>query len=1168
MVVFDGAMGTQLQSLNLSVEDYHDEGYFGCHEYLSVTRPDVLKGVHSAYLEAGCDVIETNTFGASSIVLSEYGLAKEAYSINLKAARIARSVADDFSKKGQLKFVAGSLGPTTKLPSLGHISFKPLAESYQIQTSGLIDGGADLLCVETSQDVLQIKAALYGIHRSFEEKKKRLPIIVSVTIESTGTMLLGTEISAALTTIEPFGIQAFGINCATGPREMSEHIRILTAGSPIPVFVMPNAGIPENVGGKVHYGLSPEELVKSMKHFVSDLGVQVVGGCCGTSPDHIKLLAQEVGSLTPSRRSVRFQPSASSLYGSVPFKIDRPPVLVGERTNANGSKLFRDLLQQNDFEGIVAMGKEQVREQVHLQDVCVAYVGRKEIDDMSEVMSRFNRQITSPLLIDSTDHVVIEEALRNIGGRPIVNSINLEDGEEKAGAVLKLCKSYGAAVIALTIDEEGMAKTAERKLQVAHRIHTLATKTYGIRSEDIIFDPLTFTLASGDEEYRKSAIETLEAIRRIKKELPNVHTLLGVSNISFGFDPKLRKMLNSVFLHEAVEAGLDLAIVHASKIIPLFKIDEKTRDICRKLIYDERVFEGEKKKEQVVFDPLAEFLSLSVEGAPEKKNSEGYEKLSIEERLKQKIIDGTKSGLHADLEKGLEKYTAIEIINTFLLDGMKKVGELFGSGQMQLPFVLQSAEVMKESVSFLEKFMEKKSGKSKGTIVLATVKGDVHDIGKNLVDIILTNNGFNVINLGIKCSVERMIQAFAEHDADAIGMSGLLVKSTVVMKENLEVMKERNITKPTILGGAALTRRYVEEELRLVYDGEVHYARDAFDGLRFMEELKSTPPKSRESIPSGSEPVEIKDGPPTKKNDLMGKVESARPSKPHVIVQSKRRYSLSQDHNIPSPPFWGTRIVDQIELEEVYPFINDVALLKGQWRFVKGKLNEAEYQRVMREEAIPDFERLKRESRGGGLLTPKVVYGYFPCVSQGNELIIYDPESAGNPKGGERELLRFDFPRQENEPYNCIADFFSGYESGKKDVLALQLVTVGAKASEYAMQLFESNNYKEYLYFHGFSVEFAEALAEYWHKQIRVELSIDRKDAKEIEKLWKQGYQGSRYSLGYPACPNLEDQAKIFTLLRPERIGVTLTEEFQLEPEQSTSAFIVHHPEARYFTLK
>jgi 5-methyltetrahydrofolate--homocysteine methyltransferase len=1163
IIVFDGATGTNLQGQGLTPVDFGGEHLDGCNEYLVVSRPSAVEKVHTDFLEAGCDVIETNSFGGTRIVLAEYGLQDRAYELNFKAAQIAKRIAQDYSETGHQRFVAGSMGPTTKLPSLGHISFKEMSAAYREQVEGLVEGGVDLLCIETCQDVLQAKAALYGVFEYFSQAKKKLPVIVSVTIESMGTMLLGTEITAALTSIEPYDVDVIGINCATGPKEMSEHVRALADVSPKPIFVMPNAGIPENIGGRAHYHLTPEEMVQYLSHFVKDLGVNVVGGCCGTTKEHIRQLVQAVGHLAPKKRDYEFIPSASSLYQSAPFRVDNPPTLIGERTNANGSKLFRDLLAKEDWEGIVAMGREQVKEGAHMLDVCAAYVGRNETADMREIITRFNQQVTIPLVIDSTEANVIEEALQRIAGKAVVNSINLEDGEERINKIVPLCKKYGAAVIALTIDEQGMAKTAENKISIARRIYNLVVNKYGMKPHDLIFDTLTFTLGSGDEEFRRSAIDTIEAIRLIKKEFPEVHTSLGVSNGSFGLSSATRQVLNSVILHYAIEAGLDMAIVHQSKILPLFKIDEKGRELARQLVFDERQFEGVGENRKVIFDPLTELMAHYSGKKKEEKESKIVDG-TIEERLKNRIIDGNKVGIHPDLDETLKKYAPLEIINTILLDGMKTVGMLFGSGQMQLPFVLQSAEVMKSAVAYLEPFMEKNAESQKGTMVVATVKGDVHDIGKNLVDIILTNNGYKVVNLGIKCSIEKMIEAAKEHNADVIGMSGLLVKSTLVMKENLEVLNEQNITIPVILGGAALTRRYVDQDLKPWYKGKVFYANDAFDGLRLIEEIKSRKTGDDRNERESSH-GETEDG------TLIGaeaKIALMLTGEEKTPKHSKIR----MDVEIPKPPFWGSKVVDDISLDEVFRYVNEAALIRGQWRVVRGKKSEEEYKRILQDQIYPELEKIKLEIKNEKLLEPKVVYGYFPCQSDGNDLIIYSiPDNISNSKfpiSKLKEWLRFSFPRQKDDHFLCISDYFAPMNSGKIDVVAFHLVTMGKTASEYSKRLFDSNEYKEYLYFHGLSVESAEALAELWHKKIREELGFAGKDSPEIKRLFSQGYQGSRFSFGYPACPNLEDHKKLFELLKPERIGVTMTDEFMLNPEQSTDAIIVHHPEARYFNIK
>ncbi len=1142
ILVFDGATGTTFQYMNLTAEDFGGEALNGCNEHLVITKPEAVEKLHTSFLEIGCDVIETNTFGATPIVLGEYDLGEQAHEHNRLAAAIAKKMAREFSTPAHPRFVAGSMGPTTKLPSLGNISYHDLKATYYVQVAGLVEGGVDLLCVETCQDLLQTKAALGAIFEYFADKRVRVPVMASVTVETMGTMLLGSDISAALTALEPFELVAIGMNCATGPKEMSENIRYLASNSPFPVFCMPNAGLPENVGGRAHYKLTPEELTQFLSHFVKDLGVQIVGGCCGTTPQHIAALAQSVGGLAPKARNIDFIPSAASLYNSVPLHIDPPPILIGERLNANGSRQFRELLATQDWEAMVAMGKEQARESSHMLDVCVAYVGRDEVADMIPLIEKLNTQVSVPLVIDSTEWQVIDVALQRIAGRAIVNSINLEDGEERMQHVLPLCKKYGAATIALTIDEKGMAKTADEKVAIAKRIHDLAVNKYGMRAQDLIFDCLTFTLGSGDEEFRKSGIETLEAIRRIKTELPEVRTTLGVSNISFGLSPHARHVLNSVFLYHAVQAGLDMAIVHSSKIFPLHKIGEAERELHRRLIYDERKFEDSGK---CISDPVLEIIAYySDKGAQQKVAVERPKE--VEERLKRRIIDGDKQGLNADLSEAMQKYPPLEIINNHLLDGMKVVGELFGSGQMQLPFVLQSAETMKAAVKHLEPYMEKVAGSTKGTMVLATVKGDVHDIGKNLVDIILTNNGYRVINLGIKVPIDQMLHAVDEHKAEVIGMSGLLVKSTLIMKENLEVLNERGIQMPIILGGAALTRKYVEEDLRAIYKGALAYGKDAFSGLHFMEEI------------CGGQMANAAQDRESKIEDRKSKTQqTARKSRENVFLETKPEW---QPVEIPSAPFFGSRVVREIPLKTVFDYINPIALLRGQWQVRRGKMSAQEYDALVKDKFEPILAELQQRCIAEGLLQPQVIYGYFPCNSENDDVIIFD-------ESGTREIERFTFPRQAEGNRRCISDFLAPLASGERDVIGMSIVTVGRRATEISKHLFESDKYTDYLYFHGLSVETAEALAEYWHKVMRGELSLAADDAKDISALFRQEYRGSRYSFGYPACPNLEDQTKLFHLLDPSRIGVSLTEEFQLVPEQSTSAIVVHHPNAKYFNV-
>lgn len=1133
VTILDGAMGTNLQRQNLTPDDFGGEALAGCNEILVETRPDAVQKVHEEFLQVGCEAVETNTFGATAIVLAEYDLADRAYELNVKAARLAKEVAHGFSEQ-EPKFVIGSIGPSTKLPSLGHITFDNMYHAYREQVKGLLDGGVDVLLVETVQDPLQAKCALAAIFDVFRNGYRRVPVMVQVTVETTGTLLLGADIGAALTTLLAYPVDVVGMNCATGPAEMSEHLRHLSLYSPKMISVLPNAGIPENIGGKTVYPLKPAEFADYLDHFSSDLGVNIVGGCCGTTPEHLAELVKRVKGRPAAKRDPQFVPSLSSLYNSVAMDVEPKPLLIGERTNANGSRKFRELLLNDDFDGMLEMAREQVREGAHLLDVCVAYVGRDEVRDMEETIRRFNKQVTIPLVIDSTEVPAIEKALSLISGKPLINSINLEDGEEKARRVLELSRKYGAAVIALTIDEEGMAKTADKKLAIAERLYSLAVEEYGLPPYDLFFDTLTFTLASGDPEFRRAGIETLEGIRRIKARFPQVHTILGVSNVSFGLKPHARHVLNSVFLHYAIEAGLDAAIVHAGKIMPLYKIDEELREICRRLIFDER--DGG--------DPLSRLMAYFEEHQTEERSSEEtLAELPIEEKLKRRIIDGIKPGLEDDLHEALKTYSPLQIINDILLDGMKVVGDLFGRGEMQLPFVLESAEVMKTAVALLEPYMEKTEDSNKGSIVLATVKGDVHDIGKNLVDIILTNNGYKVYNLGIKVPVETMLKTAEETGAQAIGMSGLLVKSTIVMKENLEVMRERNTKIPVILGGAALTQRYVEEDLRQCYDGFVGYARDAFDGLRFMELLRQ------------GKVYEYAVGKKHSRKKQEGSAETGPGNR------AKRRIiKIKPAPDIPEPPFWGSKVVTDIDLRTVFDHINTVALFRGQWQFKRSKHSAEQYQKLLREKVEPLFEELKEKALRNRWLEPAVVYGYFPCQSEGDDVIIYRPDSR-------EEWLRFTFPRQPHGSRLCIADFFRPVSSGEMDVIGMMAVTMGRRASEISQKLFEKDEYSEYLYFHGLSVESAEALAEYWHRVMRQELGIADGESNNIRDLFRMKYRGVRYSFGYPACPNLEDQTKLFQLLEPQRIGMELTEEYQLVPEQSTTAIVVHHPQARYFNV-
>lgn len=1152
VLIFDGAMGTSVHTYDLTLDDY--EGCENCPEILVSSRPHVISEIHESFFKVGCDVVETCTFGGSSIVLAEFGLAGRTYELNKKAASLAKEVALAYSSS-KPRFVSGSIGPTTKIPSLGHISFEQMRASYFEQVRGLVDGGVDVLQFETGQDLLQAKAAIIAIEDYLRQLGRRVPIIAQVTLEAPplGTMLVGTDISAALTTLMSYAVDVIGINCATGPREMIDPVQYLCETAPRAVSVLPNAGLPENVNGETVYKLTPDQLAQSLFDFVHDQGVNIVGGCCGTTPAHLAAVVNKIGAVEPKKRHAAFVPSAASIYTSVSFDLDQPPLIVGERTNTNGSKKFKDLLQAEQIDGMVAMAREQEREGAHILDVCTAYVGRDEVADMSRFIKRLNTELQIPIMIDSTEYAVLEASLALVAGKPIVNSINLEDGESKMLEKVALIKRYGAAAVALTIDEAGMAKTAEKKLEIAKRIYDLAC-SQGLAPYDLIFDALTFTLSTGNEDDRRLGLETLDGIKLIKEHLPGVKTILGVSNISFGMDPRIRRILNSVFLHHAVQYGLDMAIVNAQKILPLYKIDEAEQDFHNKLIFDKR---------EADYDPLFALLDFYKD-----KGSAGTAKVvrksdaTIEEILKQRIIDGDRVALEADLAKAMERYKPLEIINTILLDGMKVVGDLFGSGKMQLPFVLQSAETMKAAVSYLEPFMDKVEGSTRGTMVLATVKGDVHDIGKNLVDIILTNNGYRVINLGIKQPIENIISAAEQHHADCIGMSGLLVKSTVIMKENLSILNQRGISVPVILGGAALTRRYVEEDCRKVYKGTLYYGQDAFDDLKIMEViatgdqslLPQTPVVECEDLDDDDDIEEIRFG----KEDTSLVAPDLPLSRSNIVAETPVL-----------PPFWGSKTVFDFNLAEVFSYINENALIRGQFRVRQGDSTDAHYQAMVAEKITPMLAQLKQRCIDEKLLEPKAVYGYFPCRSSGDQLIVYRPSSvdSGLELHDLDEWLRFDFPRQQFGRHFCISDFFSQGSAGY-DVLPAQIVTMGARATEHAQALFAADQYSEYLYFHGLAVESAEALAELLHKRVRSELGFAHLDATDPRKFFQQGYRGTRYSFGYPACPNLEDQAHLFTLLKPERIGVSLSDEYQLVPEQSTSAIVVVHPEAKYFNIE
>ena len=1143
VVIADGAMGTMLQNRNPTLADF--ENHEGCNEILNVTRPDIVKAVHSEYLKAGVDAIETNTFGANFANLAEYGIEDRIFELAFAGAKIARESADDFSTPGNPRWVLGSLGPGTKLPTLGHTTYQNLKDAYSTASKGLIQGGVDAILIETTQDLLQAKAAINGAREAIKLSKTDIVLIAQVTVETNGTMLMGTEIGAALNALEPLGIDLIGLNCATGPAEMSEHLRVLSKGASVGISVMPNAGLPILGKNGAHYPLTPIELASSLKQFVADYKVNLIGGCCGTTPDHMKEVVKQIHGSENSNRSVTREVGASSLYQFVGFKQDNTYLAIGERANANGSKAFKEALLKEDWQSCVEIGRDQIRDGAHMLDLSVDYVGRDGEADMKELAFRFATTSTLPIVLDSTEPSVLKAGLEQLGGRSVINSVNYEDGDgdkSRFAKIMPLVVEHGAAVIALTIDEHGQARDADWKLKVARRLISDLTGKWGLRTCDILIDCLTFPIATGQEETRKDGIETLKAIKQLKEEFPEVQTTLGVSNISFGLNPAARIVLNSVFLAEAVKAGLDSAIVHPSKITPMNRIAPEQMKVALDLVYDRREYD---KSGEITYDPLTKFLELfenvQVHSSKESRSAE-LAALPLEERLKRRIIDGEKVGLLEDLQTALGKgVPAITIINDYLLSGMKTVGELFGKGEMQLPFVLQSAEVMKTAVAYLEPHIEKTDEKGRGKILLATVKGDVHDIGKNLVDIILSNNGYDTVNIGIKQTVNEIIDAALKNDVDVIGMSGLLVKSTVIMKENLQELQSRGLAEkwPIVLGGAALTRSYVEQDLSEQFPGTVRYAKDAFEGLKLMDLLMG--------IKKGVAGVEL---PPLKPRRTV-KRETGLLKEIDVV-----RSDVSAVNPVPIAPFFGSKVVKGIALADYVQMLDERALFLGQWG-LKGK----DFEVMAEEQGRPQLRSLLNEVQSKGWLNAAVVYGYFPCISEGNDLIVLHHEGPLK----DQERVRFTFPRQSRDRRLCLSDFFKSRGSGEVDVVSFQVVTMGDSISSAINELFQKNLYREYLELHGLSVQLTESLTEHWHARTREELAIDGEDSSTLDEIFSQGYQGSRYSFGYPACPDLEQQAQIFELLQPERIGVTLSDEFQLHPEQSTSSIVLHHPEAKYF---
>ena len=1153
-LVIDGAMGTQIQDLKVPAEAWLDEkgeSQEGCNELLNATAPEIIRRIHTRYAMAGADLIKTNTFGAMDWVLDEYGLGHRAYELARRGAELVREVCDEYATPEKPRWVLGSIGPGTKLPSLGHIDYEEMFEGYLETARGLIDGGCDVFLLETCQDPLQIKAALHACEAANAEKAAALPIMVSVTIELSGSMLIGTDAATIVTILEPFEILSLGFNCGTGPDQVKKHLRILSERCPFPISVHANAGLPQNRGGYTYYPMGPEEFAAKELEFTEFDGVSFLGGCCGTTPQHIQALVRALEGKKPRPVTGSIPPSIASLFGSVELFQEPAPLLIGERSNATGSKAFRELILAEDYEGTLSVAQEQVRAGAHALDVNVEFAGRDGAKDMKEVIGLYNQKIPLPLMPDATNVHTMETGLRRIGGRPIINSANLEDGIERFDAICRLAKKYGAALVLLTIDEEGMAKTAERKVAVAERMIERATSLHGLRIEELIVDVLTFTVGSGDEEYRDAAVQTLEAIRELHRRHPRLGTTLGLSNISFGLARHARVYLNSVFLHHCVQAGLSSVIINVKHILPLSRMSPEDIAVCEELLFH--------ADENSLFRFIEHFSEKTLE---EEGGDEEFEKLSTEEKIKKLLMDGDRERLIPLVEEARHELTADRIVNEILIDGMKVIGELFGSGQMQLPFVLQSAETMKATVDYLQPYLTKQEKESDTTLVIGTVKGDVHDVGKNLVDIILSNNGFKVKNLGIKVELEQYLESWKEAKADAIGMSGLLVKSTQVMKENLEAMAAKGITVPVLLGGAALTRSFVDDYCRPIYKGPIFYCRDAFDGVVAMsriEEWKRDPSRPLDTRLAGDQ------------------TERVKKEKKEVVIPPFEEIPMPRKVEIPTPPFWGRRVLDSSNLdrEMVFDWVNRRTLFKMHWGYKSKGMEKEAYQKLLEEKVIPAWERLKETFLREELFEPTILYGYYPCRSDDQELFLFAPEEGWNvDANANREPLEeivgravgvFNFPRQRRKPYRALSDFF---RHERHDVVALTCVSAGPKISEYERSFYEKGEYLEYNLIHGLGVELAEALAEVAHKQIRLDLNIANEDeGQTLRDVRMNRYRGARYSFGYAACPDLEQSRVIFDLLKPEEFGITLSETFQIHPEQSTTAIVVHHPEATYYAV-
>ena len=1147
-LIIDGAMGTQLQQRDDNISKEAWQGNEGCNELLNVTAPDIMNEIFTAYLTAGADFITTNTFGSFKWVLDEYNIGDRAYELTKAGAELVKKQCEAFSTPEQPRFCLGSIGPGTKLPSLGHIGYDEMYEGYTEFCLALIDGGVDIFLIETAQDPLQIKAALHAIQEANRQRETEIPIMVSVTIELSGTMLIGTDAQTIATILEPFDILSLGFNCGTGPEQVLKHVKTLSEVWHTPISVHANAGLPQNRGGYTYYPMGPDEFVAQQKKFLEIDGVSFLGGCCGTTPQHIRALVDEVINITPKAPTGSHPTSIASLFNTVELMQQPAPLLMGERSNATGSKAFRELILAEDYEGTLSVAQQQVRAGAHVLDVNVGFAGRDETKDMNAVMALYAQKIAIPLMPDSTQTTGLETALKHIGGKPILNSVNLEDGEEKFDAVCKLAKKFGASLVCLTIDEVGMAKTVENKLAVADRIIELATKRHGLKKEDLVFDVLTFTLGSGDEEYWDAGINTIEAIRALRLKHPEVGATLGLSNISFGLDKDARPYLNSMFLHHCVQAGLTSVIINVKHIIPLNKISKQDQEICDDLIFNR------KPNGEALFHFIEHFSKK--EAVDNDAEDAEYLAMSDEQKIAKLLMDGDKDRMIPLVEEARHTIKPEVIVNEILIDAMKVVGELFGSGQMQLPFVLQSAETMKKTVDHLNPYLPKVEKQVDTTLILGTVKGDVHDVGKNLVDIILSNNGYKVINLGIKVELDRFLQTLEESNATALGMSGLLVKSTQVMLENLKTLQEKGITIPILLGGAALTRAFIEDFCRPAYDGPIFYCKDAFDGVTAMSRIEAG------NLDTNLHP-EVED---VEKHE----------EKEYIIPEFKDIKMPSRDVTVPTPPFWGRREIKltQQQVEMAFEWINHKILFKSRWGYSSKGMSKETYQKQLDEVVWPAYEKLKKRFLDEKLFEPTIIYGYWPCRSDDNSLLIFD-ESEGyfNEDEVNKEPLDqvigraeeiFSFPRQRKQPHRALSDFF---HSDRHDVIALTCVSAGEKLSEVEREIYEAGNYTEYYQFHGLGVELAEALAEIAHKQIRLDLNIAKDEGNTLADVRMNKYQGSRYSFGYAACPDLELNRPLFNLLKPEEFGIELSETFQIHPEQSTSALVVYHPNATYYNV-